>query len=366
MGTVGFGRLMNGAPQTSGPAAPVVRHQEPLSRWTTLGVGGPAAKLVEVADVGQLALALAQAGEEGGPVLVLGGGSNVLVPDDGFDGTVVHVGLKGVEARPGPEGVLVSVGAGEVWAEFVRYCVSEGLSGVECLAGIPGLVGGTPVQNVGAYGQEVKETIASVVVWDRHAGRQRELAGPECGFTYRDSIFKHNERYVVTEVLFRLQPSGRSQPLRYDELATQLGRRLGQDAPLEATAEAVMALRRAKGMVLDPRDPDTRSVGSFFTNPVLDEARFVELQRSAPGAPGFAAPGGYKVPAGWLVEQAGFPRGYRKATAAISSKHALALTARPGGTAADVLALAREVRNGVRDLFGVVLEPEPVLVGLHL
>jgi UDP-N-acetylmuramate dehydrogenase len=343
-----------------------VVHQAPLSAWTTFGVGGPATRLVEVADVAGLVDALAQADREGAPVLVLGGGSNVLVSDEGFAGTVVRVGLKGGHAEVDGVDVLLTVGAGEDWATFVHKCVAEGLSGVECLSGIPGLVGGAPVQNIGAYGQEVRNTIEAVGVWDRVACRSGRLLASECHFAYRDSIFKHNERYVVTEVLFRLQRSSRSQPLRYAELAEALGCPLGRSAPLAQTALAVWALRTRKGMVLDPDDPDTRSAGSFFTNPVLDDPQLESLRRLGPDVPTFPGPDGCKVPAAWLVEGAGFRRGYRKGTAAISSKHALALTAGRGGTAADVVALAREVRDGVREHFGVVLEPEPVLVGLHL
>jgi UDP-N-acetylmuramate dehydrogenase len=353
---------MNGNPQTRGTPL----RQASLAEWTTLGVGGPADRLVEVAEVAALGSALAEAEEEGRSVLILGGGSNVLIADEGFAGTVVHIAMLGRHVSTGTDGTFVSVAAGEEWAAFVMSCVDDGLSGVECLAGIPGLVGGTPVQNVGAYGQEVKDTIQTVGVWDRQQRRARRLAPSDCRFSYRDSIFKRNERYVVTDVSFRLQRSRRSQPLLYPELAHRLGCELGQSAPLGDTAQAVLDLRRAKGMVLDGADPDTRSVGSFFTNPVLDEAQMARLRDRAPGVPSYPAPGGHKVPAAWLVERAGFGRGYRRGTAAISSKHALALTARAGGTAADVLALARAVRAGVTERFGVVLEPEPVLVGLHL
>ena len=344
------------------PASPATRP----SQWTTIGVGGPADQLVEVPDVGTLNLALMTAHREGSPVLVLGGGSNVVISDDGFAGAVIHIGIKGRQIRVDVDDVLISIGAGEDWASFVRFCVSEGFSGVECLAGIPGSVGGTPVQNVGAYGQEVRGTIEAVGVWDRLHGRSGRMSPAECAFAYRDSIFKRKERYVVTDVLFRLQRSRWSQPLRYAELADRLGCPVGHRAPLEETSAAVVALRRAKGMVLDGSDPDSRSAGSFFTNPVLGGAQMARLRTLAPDVPSFPVPEGTKVPAGWLVERAGFARGYRNGTAAISTKHALALTAGVGGTAADVLALAREIRAGVREHFGVVLEPEPVLVGLHL
>jgi len=369
-----------------------------------LRVGGPAKTFVEVADVASLARALRDAEVAGDPVLVLGGGSNVVVPDAGFPGTVVHMAMKGVRietrpetdvglrpvvglgraANPGPgpafEGhddpsagsgtgtgaVVANVAAGEDWCAFVGYCVAEGLSGVECLSGIPGLAGATPVQNVGAYGQEVAQTIVSVTVWDRRRGSLLRMSPAECRFSYRHSVFKRNPRYVVTEVAFRLRRSRRSEPLRYAELAGRLGVELGHSAPLDETAQAVLDLRRAKGMVLDASDPDTRSVGSFFTNPVLDDKGVRALLAIAPDVPTFASESGTKVPAAWLVERAGFARGYRKAGAALSAKHALALTVREGGTAADVLALARDVRDGVSRRFGVQLQAEPVLVGAYL
>lgn len=341
----------------------------PLAEWTTLGLGGPAQLLVEAGDVASLSAVLDEAQAAASPVLVLGGGSNLVISDDGFAGTVVHVGIKGVHIdvdRAGGADVLVRAGAGEDWSSLVSLCVAEGLSGIECLSGIPGLAGGAPVQNVGAYGQEVANTIVAVRVWDRHQHCARDLAPSDCGFVYRDSVFKRRDRYVVTEVSFRLQRSALSQPLRYPELARQMGRELGQHAPLELTAQAVLDLRRSKGMVLDAADPDTRSAGSFFTNPVLEDVQLARLLELAPDIPRFPAPSGTKVPAAWLVEKAGFAKGYGQGAAAISSKHALALTACPGGTTADLLALARAVRDGVRARFGVRLEPEPVLVGVHL
>jgi UDP-N-acetylmuramate dehydrogenase len=357
---------MNATPATSDPSEAKLLLRAPLSQWTTFGVGGPAAQLVEVEEVGALRTALARADHEGAPVLVLGGGSNVLISDEGFPGTVLHIGITGRTVAADDDTVIVSVGAGEHWAPFVLDCVSEGFSGVECLAGIPGLVGGTPVQNVGAYGQEVSRTIEAVTVWDRLSHRVESLAPGACRFGYRDSVFKRRQRYVVTSVSFRLQRSRRAQPVRYRELAEALGCPLGGTAAVEAVTEAVLALRRRKGMVLDPADPDTRSVGSFFTNPVLDTGHMAHFRRVAPDAPSFPDPGGFKIPAAWLVEQAGFRRGYQHGKAAISGKHALALTAPPGATAADVLSLAREVRAGVKERFGVLLQPEPVLVGLHL
>jgi UDP-N-acetylmuramate dehydrogenase len=337
-----------------------------LSEWTTLRVGGPADAFVEVSHVASLAGALEAAEASGRPVLVLGGGSNVVVQDEGFPGTVVRIGIKGLTFDYEDGGVVARVGAGEDWCAFVERCVAEGLSGTECLSGIPGLVGATPVQNVGAYGQEVSDTVTSVTVWDRCSAAATVMTPAQCRFGYRDSLFKGGSRYVVTQVCFRLERSDLSRPLEYAELAAGLGVDLGQRAPLEETARAVIGLRKKKGMVLDPGDPDSRSVGSFFTNPVLDEAQVTELLKVAPQVPVYPSAGGTKVPAAWLVERAGFARGYRRGGAAISSKHALALTVCDGGSAADVLALAREIRDRVRDCLGVTLQPEPVLVGTHL
>lgn len=351
-----------------------------LSDWTTLAVGGPADAFVEVADVVSLGDALAEAGDS--PVLVLGGGSNVVVADDGFPGTVVRIAMMGLRLDREGDGVVAHVAAGEDWCSFVSYCVAEGLAGTECLSGIPGLAGATPVQNVGAYGQEVSDTIVSVTAWDRLARTAIQMAPADCHFGYRASIFRTTSRYVVTEVTFNLQRSKLSLPLRYSELADRLGTKLGSRAPLQETAQAVIGLRSSKGMLLGTADPDIRSAGSFFMNPVLGEAQMAELVRLAPEVPRFpagraggtcvagegatAAPTSWKVPAAWLVERAGFAKGYRKGGAAISSKHALALTVLEGGTAADLLGLAREVRDRVSEVFGVSLVPEPVLVGVHL
>lgn len=321
---------------------------------------------MEVPDVASLSGALRDAEAEDAPVLVLGGGSNVVVADAGFPGTVVRIAMRGVRFEPQVDRVVAHVGAGEDWSRLVSHCVAEGLSGAECLSGIPGLAGATPVQNVGAYGQDVSETIISVTAWDRRARSLARMTAAQCGFSYRDSVFKRNPRYVVTEVAFSLRRSRFSCPVRYEELARRLGIPLGRTAPLGETAQAVIELRRAKGMVLEADDPDSRSVGSFFTNPVLDGAAMRKLINLAPEVPRFEGGTGTKVPAAWLVEHSGFVRGYRKGGAAISSKHALALTVLDGGNAADFVALARDVRDGVMQRFGVRLEPEPVLVGLHL
>jgi UDP-N-acetylmuramate dehydrogenase len=335
-----------------------------LSELTTLHLGGPMARYVQAGD--EAAIVEAVRGAEP-PVLVLAGGSNLVVADEGFPGTVVHVVSRGVE--PTGHG-RVTVQAGEPWDPFVAACVERGVAGVECLSGIPGSVGATPIQNVGAYGQEVAETIASVRVYDRARDAVVDLPPDDCGFAYRSSRFKREpERWVVLAVSYVLEPGGTSRPVRYAELARALGVELGTTAPLADVREAVLGLRRRKGMVLDPGDPDTFSAGSFFTNPVLDAEAFAALQERAGAAPpAWPEPGGARVKtsAAWLIERAGFARGHGHGRVAISSKHTLALTNRGGGTAADLVALAREIRAGVRARFGVELVNEPVLVGLAL
>ena len=370
-------------------------------------------------------------------MLILGGGSNLVIPDDGFPGTVIHVATKGIrlsgEAASGHSGdagrhsrdadgghrgeaanghsgeaadrhsgaaagsgVAVTVAAGEDWDTVVASCVAGGLAGLECLSGIPGLAGATPIQNVGAYGQEVAETITLVGAYDRARGEVVELAGRDCGFGYRTSAFKrsvgwapsparggmgeYTGRFVVLNVVFGLDRRPLSGPVRYRELAQRLGVSEGECAPLADVRAAVLTLRRGKGMVLDPGDPDTRSAGSFFVNPVLDAGQFATLQgvvaaRCGPDVriPRYPADPGYvKVSAAWLIEQAGFRKGYPAtqgtrgpgpAGARISAKHTLALVNPGGASAGSLLGLAREVRDGVRDVFGVELANEPVVVG---
>jgi UDP-N-acetylmuramate dehydrogenase len=278
---------------------------------------------------------------------------------------VLRIATRGVER----DGARLHVAAGEPWDPLVASCVAAGLAGVECLSGIPGSVGATPIQNVGAYGQEVAETITAVRVLDRRDGAVRELAPAECEFTYRSSVFKrHPGRWVVLAVRFALQPSKLSSPIRYAELARALGVEIGARAPLAEVREAVLALRRGKGMVIDPGDPDSVSAGSFFTNPVLGAEEFAALQeRAGPGARPPAWPGAdgtVKTSAAWLIERAGFARGHGNPSGiAISDKHTLALTNRGAGTTDELVALAREIAGGVRERFGVELVPEPVFVG---
>jgi UDP-N-acetylmuramate dehydrogenase len=332
-----------------------------LSDLTTLRLGGTPARMVEARSEGELAELVRSAYE---PLLVLAGGSNVVVADSGFPGTVVRVLTRGVRH----DGERLEVQAGEPWDELVADCVARGLQGFECLSGIPGSTGATPIQNVGAYGQEVAETVESVRVLDRASGQIVEMGAEECDFRYRGSIFKYRDRHVVLAVTFRMRESGLSGPLRYAELARTLDVPVGGSAPLADVREAVLALRRGKGMVIDPDDPDSVSAGSFFTNPILDPGDFARLQARADGGdpPAFPEPDGrIKTSAAWLIERAGFTRGYGDGRVGISSKHTLALVNRGGATAAELMALAREIAGGVHERFGVSLSPEPVLVGHH-
>jgi len=337
-----------------------------LAELTTLRLGGPPRRLLDAVTEAEIVAAVREAED---PVLVLAGGSNLVIADAGFPGTVVRIGTQGIEERAEDGRVLLEVQAGEPWDPLVARAVAAGLSGIECLSGIPGSVGASPIQNVGAYGQEVAETIAGLRVLDRAAGEVQELEPEAAGFTYRSSAFKRTPgRWVVLAVTFALERRELSGPIRYAELARSLGVRPGEGAPLAEVREAVLALRRGKGMVLDPGDPDSVSAGSFFTNPILEESAFGRLEDRAGEdgrPPRFPEPDGrVKTSAAWLIERAGFTRGYGNPEGiAISSKHTLALTNRGGGTTAELVALAREIAAGVRERFGVELQPEPVLVG---
>ena len=369
-----------------------------LADHTTLRLGGPAARFIAAGSEEELVSAVRAADLAAEPVLVLGGGSNLVVADEGFPGTVVHAGFAGFEvgaASDGPAGpvVEVSVAAGQDWDGLVRQCVAAGLSGIECLSGIPGLAGATPIQNVGAYGQDVAQTITAVRAYDRLRGEIIELGNADCGFGYRTSMFKREAaagpasgagprpaadprgatgRYVVLTVTLGLTVSALSAPVRYGELARSLGVAEGGRVPLADARDAVIALRRGKGMVLDDADPDTRSAGSFFTNPVVSAAQFADLAAAVRGGiPHFAAEdGGVKVPAAWLIEHAGFGKGYalsQDPTAArISAKHTLALTNPGQSSTADLVRLARHIRAGVRATFGIELAAEPTLVSVQL
>ena len=339
---------------------------EPLSRHTTLRLGGPAARYVEAVTEDELVEAVRKADEGGVPLLLLAGGSNLVVADDGFPGTVVHVRTEGVQVEADAcSGATVTVAAGETWDSFVARAVEEGWVGVEALSGIPGSVGATPIQNVGAYGQEVAETLATVRCWDRRERAVRTLAASDCGFGYRTSRFKRDPaRYVVLTVTLQLRLGDLGAPVRYAELARALGVEQGARAPLKDVRDAVLGLRRRKGMVLDASDHDTWSAGSFFTNPLLS----AEVAATLPDdAPRWEQPDGrVKTSAAWLIERSGFAKGYGNARVSLSTKHTLALTNRGGASTADLLDLAREVRRGVEERFGVRLENEPVLVGCTL
>lgn len=349
-----------------------VDHDIPLADHTTLRLGGPAARMVTAETDDEVVEAVRRADAEGVPVLVLGGGSNLVVGDAGFAGTVVRVATRGF----GLDGAELELAAGETWAEAVGRTVEAGLAGLECLAGIPGSAGATPVQNVNAYGQSVASTITAVTAYDRRSGRTVTLSPGECAFSYRDSAFKRDpERFVILRVRFRLEDAGgMSAPVAYAETARTLGVGEGERVELRHARDTVLRLRAGKGMVLDAADHDTWSAGSFFTNPVLAagaHAAFLERAADRLGAdvpvPGWPdTDGRVKVSAAWLIERAGFPKGHGSGPATISTKHTLALTNRGAAKTEDLLALAREVRDGVQEAFGVTLVNEPVMVGATL
>jgi UDP-N-acetylmuramate dehydrogenase len=334
----------------------------PLAAYTTLRLGGPAGTLTVVSDPDDAVTTVRKAAADGRPVLVLAGGSNVVIGDDGFPGIVLLLRTTGIRVvDKQADSVVVRVAAGEPWDDFVAFAVTNGYSGIECLSGIPGSAGATPIQNVGAYGQEVSHTIAAVHAYDREHDSIRVMSPLECEFAYRKSIFKNSDRFVVLEVDFRLALSGDSAPIRYAELARSLGVEPGDRVPLAEARDAVRKLRAGKGMVLDPDDRDTWSVGSFFTNPVVSADAWAALpEKDAPHWPG--DDGTVKIPAAWLIEHAGFPKGFAGDGVAISSKHTLALTNRGDGTTTALLDLARTIRDGVKDRFGIELHPEPVLI----
>jgi UDP-N-acetylmuramate dehydrogenase len=341
-----------------------------LADYTTLGLGGPAKSLVTAETERDLIEAVRAADADAEPVLILGGGSNLVISDAGFDGTVIHVNTRGVDyATDGDGHVAVTVAAGEDWDEVAAATVAEGLTGLECLSGIPGRAGATPIQNVGAYGQEVAEVIATVRVFDRLTGELSDIPNEHCYFSYRTSLFKTGGgRYVVTGVTFRLSRDSLSRPVRYAELAAELGVETGERASVADARSGVLKIRARKGMLLNHGDPDSRSAGSFFTNPVLNSDEFARLEAAAGPVPRFPrGDGRVKVPAAWLIEHAGFGKGYgAPGRARISSKHTLALVNAGGATTASLLSLAREIRDGVHAAFGVTLEPEPILVGITL
>lgn len=342
-----------------------VEHDVPLAPRTTLGLGGAAKRLVTVESVGELTDALDGAAKGGERVLVLGGGSNLVVSDAGWDGLVVALGMREVKIRRHEDQAIVSAFAGAVWDDFVAQMVGEGLVGVECLSGIPGQVGATPMQNVGAYGQEVGDTLVLVRAYDRETREVVTFDREACKFSYRASVFKGSARHVILEVRFRFPIGKESAPIRYAELSRALGVADGGQAPLVEVRRTVIALRRGKGMVVDADDPESKSAGSFFTNPILDDAALADL-RAREGAsvvPCFSAPEGKtKVSAAWLIERAGFAKGTTRGRVGISKKHALALVNRGGATSAELMDLAREIQGAVRARFGVELSPEPIVL----
>lgn len=318
---------------------------------------------------------------EGLPVFILGGGSNVLISDQGFDGLVLQIALKGIKRSdfrfPGSQlridgnlesqtdnSELITAQAGENWDDFVDYCVKNNLAGVECLSGIPGFVGGTPVQNVGAYGQEVSETIVSVRCFDRHTAEFLTLTNSDCGFTYRTSIFNSvmRDRYVVLNVTFALKPGGEPKVVYKDLIEHFADTR----PSLGAVRDAVLTIRRSKSMVIEPDDPNAKSAGSFFKNPVIEKEKFNQIRSDLENVPHFDFGDKVKIPAAWLIEQSGFHKGFSLGNAGISTRHTLALVNRGGSSAEEILSLKNEIQAAVDAKFGILLQPEPVFIGFEM
>jgi UDP-N-acetylmuramate dehydrogenase len=347
-------------------------HDAPLAPLTTFRLGGPATRLITTTTDAEVIAAVREADDTGTPLLLIGGGSNLIIGDKGFTGTALRIATTGFSL----DGTRLELAAGEVWTDAVARTVESGLAGLECLAGIPGSAGATPIQNVGAYGQEVSSTITEVIAYDRKTCETVTLANADCAFSYRHSRFKADpERYVVLRVRFELEDAdGLSAPIRYAETARSLGVEPGDRVPLATARETVLKLRSGKGMVLDPEDHDTWSAGSFFTNPILTDEEFAAFHARVaerlgtevvpPAYP--AGEGCTKTSAAWLIDKSGFTKGYGSGPARISTKHTLALTNRGRATTEDLLALAREVVAGVRDAFGITLVNEPVTVGVEL
>jgi len=343
-----------------------VLEQLPLAPYTTFGIGGPARWFVDASTEGEVLEAVQFARQQNAPLFVLGGGSNLLVSDAGFPGVVLHIALKGIEQQSLGATIQFSVAAGEDWDAFVSLAVDQNFGGIECLAGIPGSVGGTPVQNVGAYGQEVAETIHTVRVLDLQTLRFLELSAAECGFAYRRSIFNSSDRgrYIVTRVKYELKKNAVS-VISYADLKRYFQHE-GAAPSLSRVSSAVREIRRQKGMLIVPGDPDCRSAGSFFKNPVIPPEHFAHIAAAANGTevPHYpAAQGQVKLPAAWLLDQAGFHKGFVLGRAGISSKHTLALINRDGASASDIAALRDAIIAAVAERFAIQLEPEPVWVG---
>ena len=333
-----------------------------LAPLTTLQVGGDARYFVTAETENAVIEALAFAEDKDLPVFILGGGSNVLISDNGFDGLVINISLSGVSEFEEKDGTrYVAAHAGEDWDGFVRHCVENDLAGVECLSGIPGFVGGTPVQNVGAYGQEVAESIVSVRCYDRQQKELVTLTNADSWFSYRKSIFNstHRDRYVVLSVTFALRKSGEPKVV-YKDLIEHFGER---KPSLVEVREAVLNIRRSKSMVIDAGDPNSRSAGSFFKNPIVSRDKLAELQAAVGDIPNFPFGDAVKIPAAWLIEKSGLHKGFALGNAGISSNHTLAIVNRGGASANDILLLKNEIQRAVSEKFGIILDPEPVFVG---
>jgi UDP-N-acetylmuramate dehydrogenase len=347
-------------------------HDVPLAPRTTLGLGGPARRFAKVTNEDELREALASATAAHEPVLVLGGGSNLVIGDAGFAGLVIQVAMtqrtQTMFDYHSEQFTEFGVGAGVVWDDFVQEMVSSGHAGVECMSGIPGLVGATPMQNVGAYGQEVSDTIIDVRAFDRQTGEIVTMSPEDCVFGYRTSVFRGSDRWIILEVGFRLRrfPYELSSHIMYPELAKALGVAENERVPLAEVRRVVLELRRGKGMVVDPDDPESRSAGSFFTNPLVDEDQLAALAARLPGVtfPQYLqVDGRTKLAAAWLIERAGFKKGFTLGRVGISKKHALALVNRGGATTRELLDFAASIQQGVRDRLGIELQLEPIVVG---
>lgn len=335
-----------------------------LDKYTSLRVGGPAKSIVNVSTEAEIIAAIEAAGDS--PVLIIGGGSNVLISDNGFEGTVIHIANNQAESEVDAcSGATLTIGAGEDWDQFVATTISRGFAGLETLSGIPGTVGAAPIQNIGAYGHEVSEFITRVRTYDRQAKAIKTFTNAECEFEYRNSHFKkHPGRYIVLSVQFQIRTGEISTPITYAELAKKLGIEVGEKAPVVDTRKAVMELRAAKGMLLNPNDKDSWSAGSFFTNPIVSTEIASALPEGAPKWP--TSDGRVKTSAAWLIEHSGIDKGQSHGGAAVSTKHVLALTNTGSATAEEIAQLAREVRASVQAKFGITLEPEVNLVGITL
>jgi UDP-N-acetylmuramate dehydrogenase len=335
-----------------------------LSKYTSFRVGGPASKIIQVSTEAEIIAAIEDAGDS--PILIMGGGTNVLISDKGFDGTVIRISNNSVQSEVDAcSGATLTIGAGEDWDTFVQTTIDRGFAGLETLSGIPGTVGAAPIQNIGAYGHEVAEFITRVRTYDRQEKALKTFTNSECQFSYRNSYFKaHPGRYVVLEVQFQIRRGEFSDPITYVELSKKLGIEPGEKAPVAATRAAVLELRASKGMLLKNDDHDSWSAGSFFTNPIISQQAADQLPNAAPKWP--LNDGRVKVSAAWLIENSGIHKGDEVGGARISTKHVLALSNSGNATASDIAELAKRARNQVKEVFGITLEAEVNLVGVEI